>query len=125
MDPPYTILYVDSTSTLEKLFNEVAYAVEGTIRRGTVFSKCVEVDVRVNEYFEQRIIDRDPGDFIHYAYTVEVEANEGVSLDYYLEAVSSLMRCLHAKDVNVVAACDWEDKLPGSGKLGKAFATSS
>ncbi|MBL4635469.1 MAG: hypothetical protein JKY56_16530 [Kofleriaceae bacterium] len=81
----------------------------------------VEVDVSSSKDFDTDVIARDPSEFIYYPYTVDVESAPGLSLKSYLEQVSTVMIHLAGEGATVVASCDWEQHLPGSGRLGSPF----
>ena len=81
----------------------------------TIETSSIEVDVLHNEYASKVA---ESGDFISYAYTVEVVSVEDMPLNTYIDLTSNVMNHLHKNNAKVVAACDWEDQLPGAGKLG-------
>lgn len=107
--------------SLTELLERVAEVLEGTVDMQTVVSNELEADVRMSDEFEPKLIERDAGDFIHYPYSVEVEAIKGTPLQTYLDLVGRLMVQLCGAGAAVVASCDWERDLPGFGKLGAPF----
>lgn len=111
----YTKLFVDIDITLEALLQMVADILAGNIDMRTIETNSVEVDVFQNEY---ALKATNSSDFIFYAYTVEVVNVEEMPLNVYIDLTSRVMNHLHKNSARVVAACDWEDQLPGGGKLG-------
>jgi hypothetical protein len=107
----YTRLFVKMATTHDILLQRVAAILNGQIDIWTVEADGLVADVRPNEDAEG-----DATDFIHYPYTVEV-ATQSLELEDYLSRVGAVMNALHAEGAAVVAACDWEDVLPGRGSL--------
>jgi hypothetical protein len=122
MEPLYSRLYVHTALELEELLKAVADCLAGEIDRDTVVAPALEADVRRSDDFDEEAVQRDPSDFIHYRYSVEVESTAALAIDGFLEALAKLMKMLESLGANVVAACDWEERLPGAGRLGPAFA---
>jgi len=97
----------------------VSAAVAGRIEVGTVVGAGCEIDARSNDDYSPEVLQRDPTDFVYFPYTVEIEAaSEGMGLKRYLGVVATVMEALAGSGMRVVAACDWEDRLPGGGRLG-------
>jgi len=117
----YTRLYVNSALSTEHLLRRVAEVISGSVGIETVVSEHVEVDVRANDDFDPKALHQEPRDFIHFSYSVEVETRIGLPLGSYLSIVGQLMRGLSDVGASVVASCEWEERLPGSGRLGPAF----
>jgi hypothetical protein len=111
----YTKLYVEIYNTLEELLQMVADVLVGNIDMTTIETNLIEVDVIHNE-FASKVTE--PDDFISYAYTVEVVNVVEMPLNVYIDLTSDIMNHLNENNAKVVAACDWEDQLPGGGKLG-------
>lgn len=120
MEELYTRLFVSSDRSHQDLLALVAEACAGKIEQGwTVVSGHYEVDVRPNDEGTEEARRAHPGDFLYFPFTAEVvtgeEANDVVA---YIRFVGLLMNKLHAHGMRVVASCDWEDDLPGGGRLG-------
>ncbi len=107
----YTKLFVNMNTTHDVLLQRVATILNGRIDLWTVEADSLAADVRPNEEAECNATD-----FIHYPYTVEV-ISQGLELEEYLGRVGAVMNALHTEGAAVVAACDWEDLLPGRGSL--------
>ena len=117
----YTRLYVASDVPLSDLRLAVARAFDANIEMFTVSTDAASIDFYASDDSDPPSVERDPGNFLRYPYCIEIDASPTVTLERYLEIVASTMRQLHALGANVVASCDWEDRLPGSGKLGAVF----
>ncbi len=122
MNRPVARLYVNALMTPSELTARVAEALGGVVGRGGFATAALEGDVRRGADHEPATVAMDPQDYIRYPYAVEVEGRDGVELNRYVEGVGQVMRVLERLGASVVAACDWEDELPGAGKLGPAFA---
>jgi len=110
----YTRLFVEIDTTLGKLLQLVATDCNGTIDMMTVKLEEFEMDIIKSEY---TLTYHDPHDFMSYSYNIEVVNIKEVSLDDYLIFVGKLMNKLYNHNAKIVASCDWEDDLPGHGKL--------
>ena len=120
MSELYSKLFVQTPRSHPDLLTFVASASKGTVDDGwTVVSGLYEMDVRPNDESTEEAHRAHPGDFLYFPYTVEVvtESIAGETSDY-VQFVASLMKQLYADGMQVVAACDWEDELPGGGRLG-------
>jgi hypothetical protein len=118
----FSRLYVASQSPLSELLGAVAHVLDGDEDMSTITTSVASTYFSTSDDYDCAAVQRDATDFIRYPYSVEIEAAPNVGLDRYLEEVALIMRTLHTLGSNVVASCDWEDLLPGSGKLGAAFA---
>jgi hypothetical protein len=117
----YTRLFVDSSASLQTLLARLAVATSGAIDEGTLVAAPFELDVRRNEFARERDIESAEGDFMFFPYSVEIVADPRAADEMrYVAFVELVMRTLHAGGMTVVAACDWEDKLPGCGRLDAA-----
>jgi hypothetical protein len=115
----YTKLYVRTTVSHAQLLNMVASIARGTVDAWTVVGRGLEIDVRPNEDAVGTEPSSEPSEaFLHSPFTVEVVSDAGpAGLRRYLSEVGALMTGLHKAGMQVVANCDWEDKLPGKGRL--------
>lgn len=115
----YTRIFVNTTSGLDAVVSAVAAAVSGRSELGTVTGMGCELDVRTNDDYSGQSLARDPSDFVYFPFTVEVEAaRNNMPVDSYLSVVGRVMEALAISGMQVVAACDWEERLPGRGRLG-------
>jgi hypothetical protein len=117
----YTRLYIDSKFHLPALVGAIARALGGRLEMSSVDTGVLSADFHTSDDYDRARVQHDPSDFLRYPFSVEVEAIASVPLDRYLDEVALMMRELQALGANVAASCDWEDLLPGGGKLGTAF----
>jgi hypothetical protein len=111
-DELYTRLFVD-TPTLDALRASVAALIGGRVH---IEGGSIEVDVDTNPYASPPAPHVNTEDFMEFPFTVELFADSS-DLESYLAVVAAVMTGLHAQGASVVAACDWESRLPGSGAL--------
>jgi hypothetical protein len=121
MENPYCRLYVQSAASLEALQRLVVVAATGDVASPSQVLRDVLIDVRISDDYDVRGVERDPTHFVYYRYSVDVQATAVTPVADFLDLVSLLMRAIESEGANVVASCDWEDELPGSGKLGPDF----
>ena len=110
----YTKLFVDINISLKALVGLIANICDGQVDLTTVELEDFEIDIGQNEYAE---MINDITDFMSFKYTVEVVNKEDIKLEEYLLFISNLMLKINSQKAKVVAACDWEEMLPGKGKL--------
>jgi hypothetical protein len=115
----YTRLFVDTRMSHDELLSSVASLLGGSVRRWTAAASSVEADVRPNPDADATKLRSNPKDFIAFPFTIEV-VTEQAAFEEYLANVATLMNGLHTGGASVVAACDWEDELPGGGALYSA-----
>jgi hypothetical protein len=119
MDELFATFYVDSSRPYAGVLQAVAKVLDGEVARWTVETEFLEVDVRSNDDYRSPQRASSPDNFLYFPYTLDVEAVGGnVGLDPFLAAVSKLMIGLAGLGMRVVVACDWEEQLPGRGRLG-------
>jgi hypothetical protein len=111
-------VFVRFEGSLEDLLDVVTSLAIGRRERRTVTREPYKLYVRPNDYRLQQDAGSRADDFLQYPYTVDILADSNdVHLEDYLGFVGQLLVALHAKEMDVVTACDWEDRLPGKGKL--------
>jgi hypothetical protein len=123
MDAFFTRLYVSSSLPLADLVDVAESALSTDADGRSITTDVVDVSFGKGDDFDPVVVSRDPTNFLRYPYSVEIEAMEGATLEQYLDVVALLMRELHKRGATIVASCDWEDDLPGSGRLGDVFRT--
>lgn len=116
----YTKLFVNSERSHDDLLSLIAHAFDGEVEEGWVIVVGdYEMDVRPNDESTEENRRLHPDDFLYFPFTVEVVANgDPDAASEYVGFVGSVMSKLHAEGMQLVAACDWEIELPGSGRLG-------
>ncbi|MBV7297296.1 hypothetical protein [Enterovibrio paralichthyis] len=115
MEEFYTKIFVDAKIELTDLIEHVREVVGGILSIDTVLTNSLELDVKRNDLGLSSSYSGD--EFLTYRYTVEVVSVIDIELGEYLEEVSKIMISLSELGFSVVAACDWEEQLPGRGRL--------
>jgi len=114
-------VYVDTSLEHDRLLQVTADAVFGTVDDWTILADGVEIDVRPNDDFRSAYCTIDPDDFLYFPFALDVESvTEAITIDSFIALLSEVMNRLHVRGMRVVVACDWEGRLPGSGRLGFA-----
>lgn len=112
----YSKLYILTTDSHAELLECLAAATGGSIDGWTVVAQGYEIDVRPNRVAPE-LVGTD-NVFLAFPFTAEIVANgRPLGLDEFLAHVARLMKYLHERQMGVVAACDWEERLPGGGGL--------
>ena len=114
----YTKLFVNIEMTHDELLRFVARLFGGDIEMWTVVCRSLDFDVRPNDDVDIQVLDSALDEFIRFPFTIEVASTTDITLEDYLAAIARLMIEIETKSGSVVAACDWEDMLPGEGRLG-------
>ena len=117
MEELYTKLFVEIECEHADLIRAVASACSGQVEQWTVTSGPCEIDVRPNE---SRGVGHSSGPadgFLDFPFTVEVVDEALENRTRYLSFVARMMIALHQLGATVVAACEFEDELPGGGTL--------
>lgn len=119
MEDLFAKLYVDTSLEHGSLLATVARILDGEVADWTVESQVIEADVRPNDDYRSPERASSPDDFVYFPYTLDVEpSGSGPGLEAFLQEVSKVMLGLSDSGMRVVVACDWEDRLPGGGRLG-------
>ncbi|MBD1556271.1 hypothetical protein HC752_04915 [Vibrio sp. S9_S30] len=112
----HTKIFVDANTELADLITRLSKLVDGTVSIDTVLTNALELDVKRNDLGPSASHNIDDG-FLAYGFTVEIVNTVDMRFDLYLEAVGDIMMNLNERGHSVVASCDWEEKLPGCGRI--------
>ena len=109
-------LYVDLEVSEEELL-EILEKKLGCIRKWwTMECGIIYIHTKISEFY---VAGQRAYDFVTFKFLVEVyDESCEVELDAYLEQLARVMLALQDMGARVVAACDWEERLPGGGRLG-------
>ena len=119
MSELYAKLFVDTSADHAALLRVVRDCTNGVQDDWTIVSSSVEAEVRPNDDSRLPARDDSPDDFVYFPFTIDIEpVNAGCGLDEFLKGISTIVVGLAQSGMRVVAACDWEDALPGGGRLG-------
>jgi hypothetical protein len=117
MEDLFAMLYVDTSLDHRSLLESVARFLDGEVADWTVESQAIEADVRPNDDYRSPERASSLNDFVYFPYTVDVESVGSTGLEAFLGAISKIMFGLAGSRMRVVVACEWEDRLPGGGRL--------
>lgn len=118
----YCKVYVDSQAEKGHLLDLLARITSGSIKMRTVASPELQIDLVVNEDFDEAKRLSKENQFLFYRYYLDIEPTEGVALEQYVQSVGSLLEGLWQSGCKAVAACDFESKLPRSGGYNSSLA---
>lgn len=117
----YCKLFLDAEMSRDELGKLVTEFVEGEKDRCLIHSAVLEIFVNDNDFFDNAKIENSDDGFLYFPYFLDIEPQmdmEGV----YIETIATLITRLWNHNIKAVAACDFEDLLPGKG--GIAFFIS-
>ena len=118
MSELYTKLFVRTDHSHAELLAQLAAALQGDVEGWTIALDDCEIDVRLNDEASASVRAQNADNFLYFPYTVEVVCDSvGGDVERYVSRVGSIMNTLHQAGMAVVAACDWEERLPGGGRL--------
>lgn len=112
----YVQLYVDVGLECTGLLSLVANIVGGRVSRFSVEAEGLEIEVGKNGR-RLGVLRNGPDAFLEYEYLVELERPELMEMTAFHALVARVMTGLHSRNASVVAACDFEEVLPGCGRL--------
>lgn len=116
MEEYYTKLFVNAPGNLKAFILEVGNIAGGEISLDTVVSVSLELDIKRNDMGHSQMGGPE-NDFLHFGFTIDVVNAVEMTLAHYLDQVGTVMTRLGEKGYCVVAACDWEEALPGRGRI--------
>ncbi len=117
----YCKVYLDSQADKGQLLDLLANIISGSIKMRTVSSSELQVDLVVNEDFDESRRSQGEDQFLFYRYYLDIEPTENAPRERYVKSVGSLLEGLWRSAHKAVAACDFESELPRSG----GYKTSS
>jgi hypothetical protein len=110
----YCKVYVESVEEPSRLAERLTAQLQGELSRSTVVAEDVEIDALRND------LDRNdpPKSFLDYPLYLDVFPSDeaGEDEERFVAAVERLLGALARLGLEYVAACDFEDQLPGSGR---------
>lgn len=118
MEECYAKIFVDDDSRRADVMTKVAEAMGGHIEVRTLVGDGFEVDFLDGEpaTADHEIAEEDA--FLYYPLVLELVAvDDAMAVPDFVAIASKLMHALHADGAAVVAACDFEEALPGGGRL--------
>jgi hypothetical protein len=113
----YCKIFIDGAIARKDLIALLAASLSGVVSGHTVVMQHLELDVLDNDDFIDRHKRRDPDDFIHFRYFLDVEPAAGAARNDYVARVGEVQRMLAGNGLRTVAACSFEDELPLGGRV--------
>ncbi|MFM1652488.1 1,4-dihydroxy-6-naphthoate synthase [Brevibacillus sp. B_LB10_24] len=113
----YCKLFVETKMDRAALVRFLAQTVTGTENRSTIVSPWGEMDVMMNDdYDEERAADPHDG-FLYYRYYLDIEPAEDADPREYIKGIARMLEALWESGAKAVAACDFEEELPRKGGI--------
>ncbi len=113
----YCKIFVEGSPSREDLTAVLCNGLSGVATGNTIIASHLEVDVIENDDFIARPKRRDPNDFVHFRYFLDVEPAAGADRVGYVARVGDTLRVLERSGLQAVAACSFEDELPSRGRV--------
>ena len=117
----YCKVYIDSLSEKGELLDLIANIISGFVKMRTVSTPEFQVDLVMNEDFDETKRMQGDVQFIFYRYYLDIEPAEHAQRERYVASVGSLLNELWKLGYKAVAACDFEDELPECGGYKSSF----
>ncbi|WP_312117626.1 1,4-dihydroxy-6-naphthoate synthase [Brevibacillus reuszeri] len=112
----YCKLFLYTDMSQSKLAHLVTQLVGGDQGRWSITSSVVVIFVNDNDFFNRAKKEDIHDGFLYYRYFLDIEPQSEKD-ELYVETIANLITKLWNRDINAVAACDFEDLLPGKGGI--------
>ncbi|QDU62392.1 hypothetical protein Pan216_32590 [Planctomycetes bacterium Pan216] len=116
-DTCYCKIFVDTVLSKDELARTIARVTNGHCIRRTVYTSWGEIDVVLNEDFDDHDRFNSSDGFLHYQFYLEIEADVRVSRFIFVSSIANLLTEFWRMEFKAVAACDFEHELPRKGGL--------
>ena len=110
MIDPGCKLYVKTSESRLDLLREVEQFFEGSCKGNMVETEALFLFVDNNDAAGEKAKCSED-EFLYYPFTIDMEPEEGVSQEMFIDIVNSLISHLLSHGCLVVSACDFEDEL--------------
>jgi hypothetical protein len=111
----YCKIYLDTDLSKDKVLELIAQITSGRSQMRTVSSAHCEIDVVLNEDFDDEKKREEEDGFLFYPYYLDVEPANGAVRERYVESIGQLLEGLWNSGCRAIAACDFESELSKSG----------
>jgi hypothetical protein len=105
-------IFLDGAAGSGPLIALVASHLRGTVAGPTITARYLALDVMDNDAFDRRARREEADGFLHARWILAVEPIAGAALADYLSQLTALILHLRWSDLQVTAACGFEDQLP-------------
>jgi hypothetical protein len=113
-DNLYCKLYVAWSKIEEDLLEFISVHTNGTVDWCSVESSNASYSVLKNDEHDRKLSQRKQDGFLYYPFFVEIEPVESTERKTYLDELIGLLQAFRDVNIAVVAACGFEDELPGA-----------
>jgi len=103
---------IQSEFSHKEFVSFIACSVGGVNRMNLVTTDRLDISVDDNDEFDAEKARTGRDRWLFFRYSLEVDPIEGVSLSDYVAAIGNLLKSLWSSDMDAVAACEFEDRLP-------------
>jgi len=107
-------VYIDTSTERAELARQISALTGGAVERFTVTAACAEMDVQLNEEFDEKRRAEFPDGFLYFRYVVEMYTSPGEEAQCR-HLVAKIVGYFWSNTIPCVAACDYEDELPNRG----------
>ncbi|MBR5684212.1 MAG: hypothetical protein IKW96_13240 [Ruminococcus sp.] len=107
-------IFVDSSLEFSSFFGKISKYAGASDEDPILHSLSTEwcdMDVRRNDYYDEKEYSRDKTDFVYWRYYIEVYSSGKAEKDVYTEKLRELISFLKTFCGGAVPACDFEDEL--------------
>lgn len=114
----FTKIFIDTEEDKDTLLKMVQEMVDGSIEQWTISFKSGLIDLVQNDDFgnNNKVKVKSSSDqFLYFRYYLDIEPYDNNCSEVYIADISCLLESLWKKNINAVAACDFEDLLPKKG----------
>ena len=119
-DDLYCKIYVDTDLDIEQQKDKITSVVSGEkVLFRTIATAFGEIDVNINEDFDEKKRNLESDGFIYSRYYLDIEPIEGIEQQEYISHIGELLKSLWSSGLKSVAACDFEEELPQKGGYGR------
>lgn len=112
-------MYVDANLDPEGMVVEVHRTIGGMRQDSTIMTRDTTVYVRVNKENDADRREKEPDNFLYFAYSFEIEPSPYDDRAGYVNRVAALVKGLWGQGHRAVASCDFEAELPWNGGIGR------
>jgi hypothetical protein len=103
---------IQSESPHKEFIAFIARTVSGASRLNSVTSDKLDISVDDNDSFDAEKARRGEDRWLYFRYSLEIDPIEGASRNDYVAAIADLIQSLWSSDMDAVASCEFEDRLP-------------
>ena len=111
----YCKVYVDTDTDKGQLLGLLTRITSGSVRMRTISAADYEMDVVINEDYDESKSLEGEDQFLFYRYYLDIEPTDRTTREQYVRSIGNLLEGLWRSACRAVAACDFESELPRGG----------